>query len=499
MKKQHYIAAFLCLFALTARAQVTNLLTDLPGPWSVEIKGNDLYIAYDYEAKLEKFDLTQANPVPVLVSAFSKNGEAGGLSFKDNELYIGYYASNKIQKLDITQSGAVPVFVANANQPTGVLVDGDYLYVAQLTKGIERIELANTNNRIKYLKPTDFELFTGGMVIKNNILYYSMVQDVLHQGPGGVYKQDLSQPNTPAVKIGPDLSLPAGLAISNNFLYIAEYDKISRIDLAQANPSPETVATGLFGGRTAFNGVDWFIADYYNLGQINKLTIGQPMFPALPEVCVGAILNKLGGATPTGGVYSGQGVTDNGNGNNFTFDAAAGPGNYPVFYTSASGQTLSSSITVSNSSSVNASATMGAVPGSATVTATGGSGAYNYVWSTTPPQTTATVTGLAPGNYTVTVTDAGGCSAVASVNILSSAATDISETNIRLAPNPTTGMLQLSNVQPEEIQIFDYTGRIVQQLVQGGNILDLTGQPAGLYLLQIKEKGKLYSARVVKE
>ncbi|MFN0201323.1 MAG: choice-of-anchor L domain-containing protein [Bacteroidia bacterium] len=47
----------------------------------------------------------------------------------------------------------------------------------------------------------------------------------------------------------------------------------------------------------------------------------------------------------------------------------------------------------------------GAATGSATVVAGGGSGAYTYSWITTPPQLTATATGLAAGTYNVTVTD----------------------------------------------------------------------------------------------
>ncbi|WP_158798239.1 gliding motility-associated C-terminal domain-containing protein [Pedobacter sp. L105] len=43
--------------------------------------------------------------------------------------------------------------------------------------------------------------------------------------------------------------------------------------------------------------------------------------------------------------------------------------------------------------------------GQAVATVTGGSGSYRYSWSTTPIQTTSTATGLAPGTYTLTVTD----------------------------------------------------------------------------------------------
>ena len=55
--------------------------------------------------------------------------------------------------------------------------------------------------------------------------------------------------------------------------------------------------------------------------------------------------------------------------------------------------------------------------GSATVVASGGSGSYNYLWNTNPAQTTATAGGLAPGNYTVTVSDNNGCNIPIVLNV----------------------------------------------------------------------------------
>lgn len=52
----------------------------------------------------------------------------------------------------------------------------------------------------------------------------------------------------------------------------------------------------------------------------------------------------------------------------------------------------------------------GAADGSATATPTGGTPGYTYLWSNL--ETTETITGLLPGSYTVTVTDANGCTAV---------------------------------------------------------------------------------------
>ena len=47
--------------------------------------------------------------------------------------------------------------------------------------------------------------------------------------------------------------------------------------------------------------------------------------------------------------------------------------------------------------------------GTATATPSGGTAPYTHSWNTSPIQTTQTATGLATGNYTVTVTDANSC------------------------------------------------------------------------------------------
>lgn len=55
--------------------------------------------------------------------------------------------------------------------------------------------------------------------------------------------------------------------------------------------------------------------------------------------------------------------------------------------------------------------------GSATANVTGGFPPFTYSWSTTPVQTTPVAINLSPGNYTVVVTDANGCTGSATVQI----------------------------------------------------------------------------------
>ena len=97
-------------------------------------------------------------------------------------------------------------------------------------------------------------------------------------------------------------------------------------------------------------------------------------------------------------------------------------GSYTVTVTDAHGCTATASVTITQptiltatiSSVTNVLCNGGA--GSATVTAAGGTSLYNYSWMPSGG-TNATGMGLTAGSYTVTVTDAHGCTATASVTI----------------------------------------------------------------------------------
>ena len=102
-------------------------------------------------------------------------------------------------------------------------------------------------------------------------------------------------------------------------------------------------------------------------------------------------------------------------------------GGYSVTVTDTKGCTSTSAITITQpiaelmTSFVNTDVTdvacYGEATGSANVTVTGGTTPYEYSWNTSPEQTTANATNLTAGDYTVTVTDANGCTSFASVNI----------------------------------------------------------------------------------
>lgn len=95
-------------------------------------------------------------------------------------------------------------------------------------------------------------------------------------------------------------------------------------------------------------------------------------------------------------------------------------GTYTVTVTDNESCTATATVTVQESdppllsSMVTAAATC-AAPGSAETTATSGTPPYTYLWSNSA--TTATITGLTPGTYSVTVTDMAGCTAADAVQV----------------------------------------------------------------------------------
>ncbi|MBK6889604.1 MAG: SprB repeat-containing protein [Sphingobacteriales bacterium] len=97
-------------------------------------------------------------------------------------------------------------------------------------------------------------------------------------------------------------------------------------------------------------------------------------------------------------------------------------GTYSVTVTDAKGCTAECSTTV-NEPGCNLSATADGTPvscndgsdGTATATPTGNNGAVTYLWSN--GATTQTISGLSAGTYTVTITDAVNCTAIASYTV----------------------------------------------------------------------------------
>lgn len=178
--------------------------------------------------------------------------------------------------------------------------------------------------------------------------------------------------------------------------------------------------TGLSGGTYSVTATDangCSATASYTVTQPSPITINTPVVAG--ATCAGndgSIIVTLNGATdPVNYVWSG------GLANNDTVTGVAA-GTYTLVATDANGCSASASATVGQAGSftfgtpVITDATCGGNDGSIVVTVVGAAAPVNYAWSGGLANND-TVTGLAAGTYTVTATDANGCSASASYSV----------------------------------------------------------------------------------
>ncbi|MBN4062409.1 choice-of-anchor J domain-containing protein, partial [Bacteroidales bacterium AH-315-I05] len=126
-------------------------------------------------------------------------------------------------------------------------------------------------------------------------------------------------------------------------------------------------------------------------------------------------------ATPAGGTSPYTYMWNDVNNQTGQTATGLGAGTYNVTVTDFLNCTATASVTLNEPTALTASVTgtdetsAGANDGTATATASGGTTIYSYLWSNSA--TTASISGLAPGSYSVTVTDANGCTVTGSVAV----------------------------------------------------------------------------------
>lgn len=138
--------------------------------------------------------------------------------------------------------------------------------------------------------------------------------------------------------------------------------------------------------------------------------------------------------------------------------------------------------------------------GSIKVQVLGGTPPYQYTWANNVGLGD-TALNLAPGIYTVTVTDQNGCAKADTINVYLDSTVNNTPTlsviqSISLFPNPTTGRLYFEIEAAAqgmlEMELVDLLGRRVQQYSQtaSSNLIsgsmDMEALPSGMYLLNVR-------------
>jgi hypothetical protein len=172
-------------------------------------------------------------------------------------------------------------------------------------------------------------------------------------------------------------------------------------------------------------------------------------------------------------------------------------GVYTITVTDGAGCTASTTVNITEPTAVSVTTSstdeMMGMDGTATVTVSGGTPNYTYYWMP-GGQTTASISGLAAGTYTVMVLDANGCGDTLEVVVGSQVSLD--ETglaNAVLYPNPTNDKVYLSfekeGVKEGVIEVYSMDGKrmIVQTLKDASeHELSLKDWAPGMYRVSLK-------------
>jgi gliding motility-associated-like protein len=204
------------------------------------------------------------------------------------------------------------------------------------------------------------------------------------------------------------------------------------------DPAQQTTQTATGLGAGTYNVV---ISDANGCTQTVSATVTQPtdltqQTTQTNVLCFGesngsAIVAAAGGTTPYEYLWSNGPTTAN----NPNLPIA----NYSVTITDANGCTEVGTTTVSQPNELSASTNStpancnGGSNGTVTISPTGGTLPYAYAWSDPLGQVTATAANLPVGNYTVTLSDANGCSLTRSVEVTEPSAIQVASSvqNVR--------------------------------------------------------------------
>ncbi len=183
-------------------------------------------------------------------------------------------------------------------------------------------------------------------------------------------------------------------------------------------------------------------------------------------------------------------------------------GQYTVTVTNAFGCTTTTQATVSNVPEMSVQLAteylFSELACNSVASVGGGTAPFSFAWSN--GQSGNVATNLTDGDFSITVTDANGCTTVQTDHCTVSAVSDIPKlAHFSLAPNPSDGRVQVQAVFLENVEmsiaIYDAYGKNLLSKVSKGLTLnlaaDLTAYPPGLYFVILQSDGRIAVAQLV--
>lgn len=136
--------------------------------------------------------------------------------------------------------------------------------------------------------------------------------------------------------------------------------------------------------------------------------------------------------------------------------------------------------------------------GAIDLTVTGGVAPYTYIWSNN--ETTQDISGLAPGTYTVTVTDALGCSYLLQYEVTSTVGIDeVSINEAVIYPNPFNTQFEIKLKGQFDFVVQDARGKVIQ--IGSGNdtkLVSLEQRETGVYFVKLSQENNFRVIKMIK-
>ena len=243
-------------------------------------------------------------------------------------------------------------------------------------------------------------------------------------------------------------STPAGCTVANGSATANPSGGTPGYTYLWSNGDPNQVANNLAPGTYNVT-----VTDANGCTAVTSVVVGGTSAPTVSATSTQAgctVANGSATATPSGGTSPYTYLWSNGDPNQTANNLSAGT--YTVTVTDANGCSsfTTVSVTTINGPSTTAAAVSnvlcnGGNTGSATATPSGGTPAYTYAWSPSGGNS-QTANNLSAGTYNITVTDANGCSAVATVSITEPTALAVTATTTSVICNGGTNGTAAVNV-----------------------------------------------------
>ncbi|MEL6971074.1 MAG: T9SS type A sorting domain-containing protein [Bacteroidota bacterium] len=295
-------------------------------PDNLFVDGDFMYISAGQQNQLVRINLTDATPTAEVVASIP--GYPLGIAKFGDDLYVSVFLGGSVVKVDITQTPAeVTTVTTGFTSTAGVTVNGGFLYVAEAAR-VTRLDLNATS-------PMPEVVVSTGISGSRNVAFDGVDLYITQTGGGG------SNGSLSKLTIAtPAFSTLANVCQNEMPTMLTGGSPSSGVYAGPGVTDNGDGSTFSFDPATA-GGLGTYTITYTLGGQMASSTLTVVEVPTVTfstgglSVQVDAgVQTGLSGGMPAGGVYSGNGVTDDGNGMTYSFDpAAAGEGENVITYT----------------------------------------------------------------------------------------------------------------------------------------------------------------------